>query len=1176
MANTTTQFTIKINGTDQVVQLNDLLGQTSDSLGELKTQQQALTQAFEQADYGSVEFLKLRDALKDVNSEIKTVDESVEGLTITEKIAGATQAVGAIGSAFAFASVSVQAFGDENSKTAEELAKLEVKIQAIQQGFTTFSELSSTLTEKNGLFKRSLDFIGKGFTTAGISARGFGLVTRVALSSIGIGLLISAVSFLIQNFDIIKTKGAELFKSFQPFFDGVRNFASQLTFGLVDNANISRIKTQNDAISSSIIKTQETTSKEIDAINKKFELGQITSIEKSRQVISQTLNNVRTANKAIAASFEGIKFPNDTLLELNKIAKDPNAFTSTKSVQQAIALKTNLEALNKRVETLQKNFRGANEATIVSPKSLNNINNLGGQFDRVISQFETYNKQVQIGSVQDILGNAPNQFSLLRKNIENAIDISNQFQKQNIDFANLIIEKKKEELKITQEIAELQQQVDLEQNKRSEANNNLLKEGVDLILSFGNALKSPEFRGDLPVFKNFKEQLQFISKNLTGTFKGIFDDILNSSPDAIVDVNTLTDALEKFRKEKIRTEEVKANEAIKTLQSQIQLNKELIELETDDNVEKSLTVKNNLLLEQVKSIEAEVKSTIANIELATTQLISSIPRTIEAAKFEEQGRQLEKAKQAFEDFKNGLQLTTQQSSLLFNQFGIDSSKAFNTLDEATQNAIQNKFTNNLIQQLNILKEVAKELAVTFPEVKDAVNTYTDAIDESVRSQAESNKLSNERIKSLQDELKLLQEQTEITKLQTAAQRPAQNKKQFEDQLDSIIELGRRQENIIEDNFAKETKGLAQTDDKYKIAILKRDALLKETNQNTIKQLDDAREAFLKLIIDSVSSIQSSIGQVSDALFQAQTDAVDRQISANQILIDDLSEQITGIQEQIGFVDEILNQRKANIDELQAAAESSTAGQREEILKQLDAEVKRTKDLVKEKKALQKQEENATKQQQKLEKENQKLALESIVIQQRQAVAAQILGLAQTAVAIATIAASSARQDFTFGIATVASIVAVTAALATNIIGINNSLKNLRAAEAAAGGAKGGFPDGFEPMAKGGYTPMKGMGRDKTGEDNVGNYRLHANEYVVPRWMVESAKYGSMVHDMERARKRGFAEGGSPVPLRQVNVDANQEINLLLRANLNRPVFVAVTDINDGQSRVNVIENRGRF
>jgi hypothetical protein len=302
---------------------------------------------------------------------------------------------------------------------------------------------------------------------------------------------------------------------------------------------------------------------------------------------------------------------------------------------------------------------------------------------------------------------------------------------------------------------------------------------------------------------------------------------------------------------------------------------------------------------------------------------------------------------------------------------------------------------------------------------------------------------------------------------------------------------------------------------------------------------------------------------------------------NQYAIDTLSEQIAAIQEQITFVDEIINKRKAAIDELQQAAETSTGGQREEILKQLDAEVKRTKDLVKEKKALQKQEENAVKSQQKLEKDNQKLAAQSLVIQGRQAVAAQVLAIAQTGVAIANIAAASAVKDPTFGIATVAAIIAVTAALTANIIGISSALKNLRAAEAnpILQDADGGFARDAKPlpkMAQGGYTPMKGYGRDTTGEDNVGTYRLHANEYVVPRWMVESAKYGSMVNEMETARKRGFAQGGSPVPLRQIDVDANQEMNLLLRANLNKPVFVAVTDINDGQSRVNVIENRARF
>jgi len=1189
MANTTTQFTIKINGTEQLVSLDNLINQNATSLGELKDQQNALQQAFDQADYGSAAFDQLQSELRGVNTQLKVIDESVSDLTLTEKFEGVGKIVGAVGGAFAFASVSVQAFGDENSKTAEELQKLETQISAIIQGQQALTGIIDAFGSKNKIVAATLNVLSKGFNAVGISAKGAGFAIRGALIATGIGVLVAGVSFLIANFDDIKSAGAGIFKAWQPFFDGVRNFASTLTFGLIDSAASARIKQQADDISESITKTQEKTSKELETINTQFELRQISNLQKAElsfEALGKKVKSIQQKNIGLLNSIISDKDVQEFTKRLDAIREGPKGIIESQFAPNSLKdeAKENLKILDelqKRFITLNKERTRLSNIKEFTQADIDAVKKFADEFKKledkindadVISKFNLFEKS---RLSEDFL-DRQNNILLTQKGITAQIDAQNEADKAGLNINDIRIANAKELAQVTKQIADLETQISLQREQRSKVNNDLLKQGIDLILSFGNALKSPEFTKDLPVFKNFKEQLQFISKNLTGTFKGIFDDILTKSPEAIVDVQTLTKAIKEYSGEQVRLSKLENQGRIDVLKAEIELNKELLKAETNQKGKDVLIAKNKLLSQQIKTIKFEIESTQASIELATSQLISTIPRTIEAAKFEDQARQLEKAKKAFEDYKNGLQLTVKQSELLFNTFGVTSTEAFDKLDEATKNAVESNLTNKYIEQLTKLKEQAKDLAVRFPEVQNAVNQYTDAIDESTQALTNNDKVSQERIKSLNEELSLLEKQSKITKNQVIAQRPAQNLKQFEEQKKAINENGKLQKEIITDNFKAETKGLQDTDVRYKIAIQKRDTLLQEVTDSTIKQLDDARVAFANLIINSIGDIANSVGQVSDALFQAQTEAIDRQITLNQYAIDTLSEQIAAIQEQITFVDEIINKRKAAIDELQQAAETSTGGQREEILKQLDAEVKRTKDLVKEKKALQKQEENAIKAQQKLEKDNQKLALESIVIQQRQAVAAQILGLAQTGVAIATIAASSARQDFTFGIATVASIIAVTAALTANIVGINNALKNLRAAEANAGGAKGGFPDGFEPMAKGGYTPMKGKGRDRTGEDAVGTYMLHANEYVVPRWMVESAKYGSMVNDMETARKRGFAEGGSPVPLRQINVDANQEMSLLLRANLNKPVFVAVTDINDGQSRVNVIENRARF
>ena len=264
MANNTTQYTIKINGTDQIVDLNTLLNTTANSLDETKAKQQALEEAFSSADYGTAEFETLQAELQKVNTQIKVIDESVADLTIAEKFEGIGRIAGAVGGAFAFATISVQAFGEENSKTAEELQKLETQVSAVIQGQQALTGIIDAFGSKNKVVAASINGVSRAFTAMGISAKGAGLAVRTALVGLGIGVVIAGISYLIQNFDKIKSAGSGIFKAWQPFFDGVRNFSSALTFGLIDSAATSKIKQQAEDISESITKSQEKSFWEVD------------------------------------------------------------------------------------------------------------------------------------------------------------------------------------------------------------------------------------------------------------------------------------------------------------------------------------------------------------------------------------------------------------------------------------------------------------------------------------------------------------------------------------------------------------------------------------------------------------------------------------------------------------------------------------------------------------------------------------------------------------------------------------------------------------------------------------------------------------------------------------------------------------------------------------------------
>ena len=474
MANTTTQFTIKINGKNQLVDLNDLLQTNVRSLGDLKEQQDLLQQAFDQADYGTAAFNQLQSSLRDVNSQIKTVDESVEGLTFDEKLQGAAQAIGAVGSAFAFASVSVQAFGDENSKTAEELQKLETQIMAIQQGFTAFSELTSAFTKKDGLFKQVLNTLSKGFNAVNISAKGAGLALRSVLVATGIGILVAAVSALIVNFDELKSLAAPLIQAFQPLFDGIRNFASFITFGLIDNAQTNKIVNAFEDTSEQIIKITEKTNAAIEVTNAKLQAGIITKT----QALEENLNNASTAlDESLTSQSQSFS---DVITQIIKGYEKLKNEEGQIFIPFDIQLK--VDAFNKLNKEIDKGGVAAEKAAKEQTKLTKEILKTASEGDAVYGKnvitLENYNNFLtQI---------AKNEADINKKAIER-ISADNQKrqedQQQAIAAAN-------SRLKI-QETNNQIQNVELEKRKQ---NNGIIKQAIDLLVKLGNTFATSDIK----------------------------------------------------------------------------------------------------------------------------------------------------------------------------------------------------------------------------------------------------------------------------------------------------------------------------------------------------------------------------------------------------------------------------------------------------------------------------------------------------------------------------------------------------------------------------------------------------------------------------------------------------------------------------------------------------------
>ena len=112
----------------------------------------------------------------------------------------------------------------------------------------------------------------------------------------------------------------------------------------------------------------------------------------------------------------------------------------------------------------------------------------------------------------------------------------------------------------------------------------------------------------------------------------------------------------------------------------------------------------------------------------------------------------------------------------------------------------------------------------------------------------------------------------------------------------------------------------------------------------------------------------------------------------------------------------------------------------------------------------------------------------------------------------------------------------------------------------------------QQFADGGFTG-DGSFIDSTGHKVAGV--VHNDEWVAPKWMVESPKFAPMIDSLERIRQQGFANGGYTSPKDTGMTLTRNNSNIEFRAMVkemqmlaDRPIFASIKDINQTQERVN--------
>lgn len=167
---------------------------------------------------------ELKDTVGDASQEIATAGSDTRGLDKT------VRAVTAVSAGFQVAEGVSALFGGENKKLQETLIRLNA-VMAITNGL---QQVGQELTRKDSILYPIVTKFQKLWTLAIGETAGAMRILRVALASIGIGLIIAGISLLIANFDKVKKAVLGLFPSLDGLGGKVKDFVNNSLLALVN------------------------------------------------------------------------------------------------------------------------------------------------------------------------------------------------------------------------------------------------------------------------------------------------------------------------------------------------------------------------------------------------------------------------------------------------------------------------------------------------------------------------------------------------------------------------------------------------------------------------------------------------------------------------------------------------------------------------------------------------------------------------------------------------------------------------------------------------------------------------------------------------------------------------------------------------------------------------------
>lgn len=326
-------------------------------------------------------------------------------------------------------------------------------------------------------------------------------------------------------------------------------------------------------------------------------------------------------------------------------------------------------------------------------------------------------------------------------------------------------------------------------------------------------------------------------------------------------------------------------------------------------------------------------------------------------------------------------------------------------------------------------------------------------------------------------------------------------KEYRDQLKSTIDVIDKFSSILDDLGVDSGSGIRSINAGLRTLLSELDLALED---GVVKSKEK-----IQIILKTASAITEAVNEAIKTTFERDIEALDKSLEV--------------LQEKRDLIEQGIEESNSKQEELEKKLTEARLGDREKILKAIDAERAREKQLAKDRlKSLE---------------DEKKINEQKRELQKKAFIAEKIAALAQAGINIALGITTALINPITAPV-----IVPLIAALGAIQVGVIAATP---------------IPE----FKKGGFTST-------SNDDSKIAGITHANEYVVSAPIVRSPKFKSVINEIETARKTGsYQSGGFTSPQNDTNDNRFEQILQQTIELSNRPIVVTVVDINNGQQRV---------